>query len=151
MKMKFGTLYSYWGTKWQCDYLKTLKRVSDIGFDILEMGAPHLLEMSDYELSELRRAAKDMDMVLTANIGPAKDKDLASPDPDIRKAGVNYLIDILKAMEKVGSKSLVGASILYGLSESSRNIFLIDPSPIVRPDMNRGIIDIGIGMNGSPK
>ena len=61
--MKFGTLYSYWGTKWQCDYLKTLKRVSDIGFDILEMGAPHLLEMSDYELSELRRAAKDMDMV----------------------------------------------------------------------------------------
>ena len=48
--MKFGTLYSYWGTKWQCDYLKTLKRVSDIGFDILEMGAPHLLEMSDYEL-----------------------------------------------------------------------------------------------------
>ncbi len=36
--MKFGTLYSYWGTKWQCDYLKTLKRVSDIGFDILEMG-----------------------------------------------------------------------------------------------------------------
>ena len=42
--MKFGTLYSYWGTKWQCDYLKTLKRVSDIGFDILEMGAPHLLE-----------------------------------------------------------------------------------------------------------
>ena len=56
--MKFGTLYSYWGTKWQCDYLKTLKRVSDIGFDILEMGAPHLLEMSDYELSELRRAAQ---------------------------------------------------------------------------------------------
>ena len=111
--MKFGTLYSYWGTKWQCDYLKTLKRVSDIGFDILEMGAPHLLEMSDYELSELRRAAKDMDMVLTANIGPAKDKDLASPDPDIRKAGVNYLIDILKAMEKVGSKSLVGAMYSY--------------------------------------
>ena len=93
MKMKFGTLYSYWGTKWQCDYLKTLKRVSDIGFDILEMGAPHLLEMSDYELSELRRAAKDMDMVLTANIGPAKDKDLASPDPDIRKAGVNHLLE----------------------------------------------------------
>ena len=111
--MKFGTLYSYWGTKWQCDYLKTLKRVSDIGFDILEMGAPHLLEMSDYELSELRRAAKDMDMVLTANIGPAKDKDLASPAPDIRKAGVNYLIDILKAMEKVGSKSLVGAMYSY--------------------------------------
>ena len=55
--MKFGTLYSYWGTKWQCDYLKTLKRVSDIGFDILEMGAPHFLEMSYYELSELRRAA----------------------------------------------------------------------------------------------
>ena len=104
--MKFGTLYSYWGTKWQCDYLKTLKRVSDIGFDILEMGAPHLLEMSDYELSELRRAAKDMDMVLTANIGPAKDKDLASPDPDIRKAGVNYLIDILKAMEKEAAESL---------------------------------------------
>ena len=111
--MKFGTLYSYWGTEWNCDYLKTLKRVSDIGFDILEVGAPHLLEMTDYELSELSRVAKDMDMTLTANIGPAKDKDLSSPDPKIRKAGVEYLIDILKAMNKVGSKSLVGAMYSY--------------------------------------
>ena len=118
--MKFGTLYSYWGTKWQCDYLKTLKRVSDIGFDILEMGAPHLLEMSDYELSELRRAAKDMDMVLTANIGPAKDKDLASPDPDIRKAGVNYLIDILKAMEIPEEEIECSVRISWG-SDTSEN------------------------------
>ena len=56
--MKFGTLYSYWGTKWQCDYLKTLKRVSDIGFDILEMGAPHLLEMSDYGIDGKYRTGK---------------------------------------------------------------------------------------------
>ncbi len=107
--MKFGTLYSYWGHEWKCDYARTMKKVSDIGFDILEVGAPHLVEMTENELNEMKCTAKELGLTLTANIGPSKNKDLASADPEIRKAGISYLIDIMKAMDKIDSRSLVGA------------------------------------------
>jgi len=48
--MKYGVLYSYWGTEWNCDYPETVKKASDAGCDILEAGAPHLLTMGDREL-----------------------------------------------------------------------------------------------------
>ena len=48
--MKFGSLYSYWGTQWNCDYPKTLKKLHDCGCDVLEMGAAHTLEMEPEEL-----------------------------------------------------------------------------------------------------
>lgn len=111
--MKFGTLYSYWGNEWKCDYQKVMNMVSDLGFDILEVGAPHLLEMSDTELTEMDKTAKSLDLTLTSNIGPAKDKDLASPDQKVREDGIMYLINIMKAMDKINSRSLVGAMYSY--------------------------------------
>lgn len=107
--MKFGTLYSYWGSQWKCDYQQTLKKVSDIGFDILEVGAPHLVGMTDVELEDIRHTANELGLTLTSNIGPAKDKDIASKDPEIRKNGIRYLTNILIAMDKIDSRSLVGA------------------------------------------
>ena len=54
-------------------------------------------------------AAEDNGLILTTNIGPSKDQDLASPDPAIRKNGLDFLTGVLRAMDKIGSKSLVGA------------------------------------------
>ena len=54
--MKFGSLYSYWGTEWKCDYLKTLKKMKEAGCDVLEMGAGHVLEMELGELEAIRAA-----------------------------------------------------------------------------------------------
>jgi len=107
--MKFGTIYSYWGSEWKCDYPKTAQKVKNAGCDILEVGASHLLKMSKKELSALKASSEDLGLILTSNIGPSKDQDMASPDPNVRKNGLNSLIDILKAMEKIGSSSLVGA------------------------------------------
>lgn len=111
--MKFGTLYSYWDSEWKCDYEQVMKKVSSLGFDILEMGAPHLVEMSDNQLSNLKKTAERLNITLTSNIGPAKDKDIASSNPAIRKAGISYLKDIMKAMDKIGSRVLAGAMYSY--------------------------------------
>lgn len=111
--MKFGVLYSYWGNEWKCDYFKTAKKVAELGFDILEVGAGHLIEMSDYELNELKKLSKDLGLTITSNIGPAKDKDVASSDPSIRKAGIKFLSDIMKAMDKLDSRTLVGVMYTY--------------------------------------
>ena len=111
--MKFSALYSYWGHEWKCNYPETAKRMAACGCDIIEVGAPHLLEMSDEELKELRTVCEGLDMTITSNIGPSKEYDLASVNPEVRKAGVKYLSNILRAMDKVGSKSLVGAMYSY--------------------------------------
>ena len=50
--MKFGTLYSYWGHEWKCDYIETAKRMKKCGCEVLEVGAPHLLDMTDEQLKE---------------------------------------------------------------------------------------------------
>ena len=107
--MKYGTLYSYWSHEWVCDYPAVAKKVRAAGCDILEVGAPHIAAMTDAQLAELKAAAEDNGLILTTNIGPSKDQDLASPDPAIRKNGLDFLTGVLRAMDKIGSKSLVGA------------------------------------------
>mgnify|MGYP002564434907 CR=1 FL=1 len=52
--MKFGALYSYWGHEWKCDYIETAKRMHACGCEVLEVGAPHLLDMTDEQLKELK-------------------------------------------------------------------------------------------------
>ena len=107
--MKYGTLYSYWSHEWVCDYPAVAKKVRAAGCDILEVGAPHIAAMTDAQLAELKAAAEDNGLILTTNIGPSKDQDLASPDPAIRKNGLEFLTGVLRAMDKISSKSLVGA------------------------------------------
>lgn len=112
-KMKFGTLYSYWGNEWRCDYIETMKRVADIGFDILEIGAAHLTEMTDKQLEEMSKMAKGLGLTITSNIGPAKEYDLSSEDPKIRENGVKFFIRIMEAMDKIDSRILAGAMYSY--------------------------------------
>lgn len=111
--MKFGTLYSYWGNEWECNYGETAKKIADAGFDIIEVGAGHLLTMSEDDLAALKAAAEDLHLTITCNIGPPKDKDVASKDPEVRKAGIQFLSDIMEAMVKIDSHTLVGVQNTY--------------------------------------
>lgn len=111
--MKFGSLYSYWTNEWRCDYPTVAKKLKKLGFDIIEVGADHLLHMSDKELDELRALTKDLGLLVTSNLGPRKEYDVASPDPVVRRNGVAYLCDIMTRMERLDSRSLVGVTYTY--------------------------------------
>ena len=111
--MKFGTLFAYWTQDWHGDYMASAKKVKDIGFDILEIGAGDLLTMSDAEIDALRAVSKDLGLTISSNIGPPKDKDVASKDPAVRKAGITFLTDIMKAMDRLDSRVLVGVTYTY--------------------------------------
>ncbi len=106
--MKFGTLYAYWTTEWAGDYKRFAKKVSDIGFDILEISAGSLVQMSDREIDDLKAVAKDANIEITSNIGPPKDKDIGSADPAVRRVGIDFLTAIMKGMHRLGSRRLVG-------------------------------------------
>ena len=111
--MKFGTLYAYWTKDWSCDYQHYVKKAKELGFDILEISAGSLLTMSDMEIKRLKETAKEYELAISSNIGPPKDKDVASADPQIRRAGVQFLSDIMVAMDKLDSRSLVGVMYSY--------------------------------------
>lgn len=107
--MKFGTLYAYWTHEWVADYFKIADKCRKVGFDVMEIGASHLLDMSDGEIEKLRDYCKDLNLEISCNLGPPKSKDISSKDPSVRAAGVKYLTDILYQMKKLGSKVLIGA------------------------------------------
>ena len=107
--MKFGVMYGYWTHEWRADYFQFTKKAKDLGFDILEISPVPLLEMSDKELGELKALSKDVGITFTSNMGPPKDKDISSADPAVRKSGIEFLTNIMKAMDKVDSRSVAGA------------------------------------------
>ena len=107
--MRIGTHFAYWGRSWTVDYIALAKRAKACGLDVLEVGADHLLNMTDAQLEELRVTAKDLGLEISANLGPPKDKDISSADPEVRKAGVEFLCGILNQMVKLDCKILIGA------------------------------------------
>ncbi len=111
--MKFGTLYAYWTHDWSGDYKAFAERVARLGFDILEISAGDLLKMSNKELDELKAVATSLGISISSNIGPAKCYDVASKDPAVRENGVRFLTDIMKAMDRLDSRQLVGVTYTY--------------------------------------
>lgn len=109
--MKFGTLYSYWSKdgQWGGNYAELCHKAKKAGMDVLEVGAGDLVNMSDTELAELRDTAKELGLEISANLGPPRDKDISSKDPEIRKAGIDFLCDIMHQMVKIDCKILIGA------------------------------------------
>lgn len=111
--MKFGTLYAYWTHDWVADYFAIADKCKKAGFDVMEIGAAHLLDMSDTEIEKLRDYCKELGLEISCNLGPPKSKDISSKDPAVRAAGVKFLTDILHQMKKLGSKVLIGAYFNY--------------------------------------
>lgn len=111
--MKFGTLYAYWTHEWTGDYKFFAKKVSDIGFDVLEISAGDLLKMSDSEIDELKAVSKDLGIEISSNIGPAKKYDVASREKAVRENGIEFLRNIMKKMDRLDSRSLVGVMYTY--------------------------------------
>lgn len=111
--MKFGTLYAYWTHEWTGNYKHFAKKVADIGFDILEISAGDLLKMSDRDIDELKIISKDLGIQLTSNIGPAKQYDVAAADKETRENGISFLSNIMKKMDRLDSRALVGVMYTY--------------------------------------
>lgn len=111
--MKFGIFFAYWEKDWKGDYFKYIKKVKNLGFDVLEISAGELLNMKKSELEELRTLSKDLDIGISCNLGPPKMYDIASSDPETRKNGIKFYYDLMDAMDIMGSKKLIGALYSY--------------------------------------
>lgn len=99
---KIGIYFAYWASEWDVDCLYYLNKVSDLGFDILEVSLAHILEMSKIKRKELKKAALDRGMELTYCICFPSDKDIASEDAKIRRNGIEYAKRTLEVVHSMG-------------------------------------------------
>jgi len=111
--MKFGAQYAFWCNTWTADYIHYAKKIKNLGFDIMEIAAGDLLTMSEKDLENLKSTSKDLQLEINANIGPPKHCDVGSSDPDIRKAGIEFLSNIMKKMDKLDSRDIAGVMYTY--------------------------------------
>lgn len=61
---KLGIFINFWENSWDVDHIKYMKKVKDIGFDILEFQAQPLLEMTNEHMDEMKKAAADLGIEL---------------------------------------------------------------------------------------
>lgn len=80
---KLGIFINFWENSWDVDHIKYMKKVKDIGFDILEFQAQPLLEMTNEHMDEMKKAAADLGIELTYSLGLDPYYDICAYDDNI--------------------------------------------------------------------
>ena len=111
--MKHGIYYAFWENEWNGDFLYYIEKVAKLGFDVLEIAAHHINSYNAQQLADIRQCAKDNGIILTAGIGPTKEKNLSSPDAAVRKAGDAFFRETLTNIAKLDVHLIGGALYSY--------------------------------------
>ncbi len=98
-----GVYFTYWEPNWKADIKTYLAKAKRLGFDVLEMSVVNLLDKSDAEIADIRKAAEDEKLQLIFGLGFGPDKDVSSKDPAVRRAGIEFAKIILDKVHKAGS------------------------------------------------
>ncbi len=105
-----GIYYAYWTNDWDADFLPFVSKVKNLGYDQLEVHAAKLLERGSQYQERLKAEALDKGIILSYGIGMPHDRDLSSPDENIRLKGVAYMTDILKCIGRMGGGMIGGST-----------------------------------------
>jgi D-psicose/D-tagatose/L-ribulose 3-epimerase len=120
--MKYGIYYAYWEKEWSADYIPYVKKASALGFDILEIACTPIPEYSDTRLKELKDCADTNGIRLTAGHGPSAKHNIASSDPSIVNAGLEFYTGLFKKLEALGITSIGGGIYSYWPVDYSMSI-----------------------------
>lgn len=107
--MQHGIYYAYWEKEWKGDYVGYIRKVSKLGFDILEIAGGPLPEYSKSELQELKKCAEEYNIRLTVGYGPTPDHNISSSDSYIRSHALDFYKKLYEQMEVIGADIIGGA------------------------------------------
>ena len=108
---KVGILYAYWSRDWNVDFHPYIDKAADLGFDVLELHAAAVTDMSPAERKKLKEHADKRHIDLCYVVGLTPQYDIAVKDETVRRNGVQYLQKIAAAVGEMGGKMVSG--ILY--------------------------------------
>ncbi len=109
---KVGIYYAYWTHDWDADFHPFIDKVAALGFDILEVNAGTIANLTPGERRSLKSHADDKNIILSHCIGLTSTHDPASEDDACRKRGVAFLQRMAAAIGEMGGGNLSG--IIYG-------------------------------------
>ena len=108
MKNPVGIYYAYWEQEWEADFIPYVRKVKKLGFDVLEINAGAIVDMTAAERAELAAVAKAEGIQLTYCIGLPQKYNVSSADETVRRDGIAFVGKILDAMHEMGGNTLGG-------------------------------------------
>lgn len=120
--MKYGIYYAYWEKQWKGDFIPYVKKVKDLGFDVLEVACGDFHNEPIAYFEELGRTARDNGIQLTGGYGPRPEHNISSSDPAVVRNAFAFYEDIFPKMAKAGIASIGGAGYSYWPVDYTRQI-----------------------------
>ena len=120
--MKYGIYYAYWEDQWKADYFKYIEKAAKLGFDFLEIACTPINGYDRETLLDLKKAAADNGIFLTAGHGPNADQNLASSDPSVVANAKAFFTTLLRNLETLGIHSIGGGIYSYWPVDYSKPI-----------------------------
>ena len=120
--MKHGIFYAYWTHVWDADYQYYIKKVADLGYDILEIGAGPLVDYTEEEITALRNCAKENNIELTAGYGPLYIHNIGTTDLAAREEALKWYTRLFQVMEKLDIHQLGGGLYSYWPLDYSKGV-----------------------------
>ncbi len=105
---KVGIYYAYWTHEWDVDFLPYVKKVKKLGFEILEINGGTIVSMSQDERRRLKNEAEETGIDLSFGIGLQARYDVSSLNENIRKNGIAYMKEMIKAVHEMAGKMIGG-------------------------------------------
>ncbi|MEG0784609.1 MAG: sugar phosphate isomerase/epimerase family protein, partial [Christensenella sp.] len=102
--MKLGIHAYEWCSEWSNNTLNIIDTVKDWGFDFIEIP---LMRLDLFDPKAVKERLDGFE-IATSNVLLADDVDVTSFDADIRKNGVKYLKECVKASAEAGAKMFSG-------------------------------------------
>lgn len=130
---KIGIYYAFWINNWNVDFHEYVDKVANLGFDILEVNAGTIANMTSAERKNLKDHADSRKIDMTYCIGLTHEFDIASADDATRKRGIDFL---KKQAESVGE---MGGGKISGIIYSSWPANMPDGVTDKRPYLDRSV------------
>ncbi len=95
-----------WTSRWEDGIRETLSRIRAIGFDCVQIP---LLGLDFLNAKELRDTLRDLELGCYISAGLKDHTDVTSDDPEIRRAGVEFLKGCVRFAHEAGAPFLSGS------------------------------------------
>ena len=105
MNIQFGASTFIWVSPFSTKAFHLIKKVKEIGYDILEVAVENK-DLIDWP--SLKKLAKEAGIKITISGAFGPDRDISSTDLAIRKNGLSYIIDCVKIAADMGSPIFTG-------------------------------------------
>ena len=100
MTRPVGIEIFYWLDNWSDDQSSVFHKAAQAGYDGVEIS---LVAGQDVGVERMARTAESLGLKVLCSTGLSPTKDISSPDPTIRRAGIDMLKRCLDSSARLGS------------------------------------------------